>query len=210
MGQDRALPASQLVVVVFAQEPEHRTHGDRAAEDRLPVGHVGGELLREQGLADAAATEERDRRAAREPVSDDELAVGRRARFERREVGVAWRRDLGQALAALGVPAGGGGVNDLYLDGVRQTLARHPNTGYLRNDSGSGTHLTDSELTQADGFFVGARLRIRSINWVYDIRPVTAYTRGRLIWTTALSNNIGTDDWGYFLDGALALLDAPG
>lgn len=75
---------------------------------------------------------------------------------------------------------------------------------------GTTTTLSDPNLTQPAGYFTGATMRIRSINWLFDVREVTAYTPGHLSWTSALSNNLSSEDWGYFLDNKLNLLDAPG
>lgn len=103
-----------------------------------------------------------------------------------------------------------GPVEQVYVNDSHQTLARYPNTGFLRVESGTLTTLNDPDLTQPDGYFTGATLRIRSINWLYDIRPNVTYTTGNLSWSENLSNNLGSDDWGYFLDNKLNLLDQAG
>ncbi|MBK8173022.1 MAG: right-handed parallel beta-helix repeat-containing protein [Sandaracinaceae bacterium] len=103
-----------------------------------------------------------------------------------------------------------GPVEHVYINDAHQTLARYPNTGFLRVESGTLTTLNDPDLTQPNGYFDGASLRIRSINWLYDVRPIATYTTGNLAWTEALSNNLGSDDWGYFLDNKLNLLDVEG
>ena len=101
------------------------------------------------------------------------------------------------------------GAKHLYVNGVRQTLARFPNTGWLRNDLGSGTTLQDAALTQANGYWNGATLVVRSTNWSYDAPTVTSFSNGTLTFPN-IYYNLGSNDWGYFLCNKLSELDAPG
>lgn len=100
-------------------------------------------------------------------------------------------------------------VKHLYVNGARQTLARFPNTGWLRNDQGSGTTLTDAALTQSNGYWNGATLVVRSTNWSYDAPTVTSFSNGTLTFPN-IYYNLGSNDWGYFLCNKLSELDAPG
>lgn len=98
-------------------------------------------------------------------------------------------------------------VKYLFSGGQLMTLARFPNTGWLRNDNGSSTEINDAGLTQAAGYWNGAEVVVRSSNWSYDVAPVTGHTAGRLqfnnIWF-----DLDTNHWGYFLRNKLSELDA--
>ena len=48
------------------------------------------------------------------------------------------------------------------------TLARFPNTGWLRNDNGSARR-SMIRTTQAAGYWNGAEVVVRSSNWSYDV-----------------------------------------
>jgi hypothetical protein len=98
----------------------------------------------------------------------------------------------------------------LFVDGVRQTVARHPNVGWLRTDEGTTTGLRDAELTAASDTYVGARVVMHAVNWAFESTRVSASAPGRLDYATPLPYVTSPNDWGYFLDDALALLDAPG
>ena len=56
-----------------------------------------------------------------------------------------------------------GTVKHVYVGGVRQTLARYPNTGWLRNDQGTGTTLYDNALTQGSGYWNNATATAEAI-----------------------------------------------
>ena len=100
-------------------------------------------------------------------------------------------------------------VRHIYVDGALQTIARFPNTGWLRVDQATSTSLTDAELTQATGYWNGATAVIRTTNWSYDTARVSAFSNGVLTHTST-GNNLQSQQWGYFLRNKLALLDAPG
>lgn len=97
----------------------------------------------------------------------------------------------------------------IYVNGALQTIARFPNTGWLRVDQGTSTSLTDAELTQPNGYWSGATAVIRTTNWSYDTAYVSAHANGVLT-HTATGNNLASYNWGYFLRNKLELLDAPG
>ncbi|HRD54637.1 MAG TPA: right-handed parallel beta-helix repeat-containing protein, partial [Flavobacteriales bacterium] len=111
--------------------------------------------------------------------------------------GNIWKAPVSQAL------------KHVFVDGGLQEIARFPNTGWLRVDQGTSTSLTDSELTQPNGYWNGATAVIRTTNWSYDTAYVSAFNNSTLT-HTATGNNLGTWQWGYYLRNKLALLDAPG
>ncbi len=100
-------------------------------------------------------------------------------------------------------------MKHLYVNGQLQTLARYPNTGWLRNDLGTATTTQDAALTQPAGYWTGATMVMRTANWSYDTARVTAHN-GITLTHTSTGNNIGDDNWGYFLRNKLSELDAPG
>ncbi|MBK8338834.1 MAG: right-handed parallel beta-helix repeat-containing protein [Flavobacteriales bacterium] len=100
-------------------------------------------------------------------------------------------------------------VKYVYLNGAMQTLARYPNTGWLRTDVAASTSIVDAALTQGSGYFTGARAVIRTTNWSYDTARVSAHT-GTTLTHTSTGNSMGAQQWGYFLCNKLSLLDTPG
>ncbi len=103
----------------------------------------------------------------------------------------------------------GSAVKQVYFNGALQTLARFPNSGWLRTDVSNSTSTTDAALTQGSGFWKGATMVLRTTNWSYDTAFVTANS-GTTLTHTATGNNNGAQQWGYFLRNKLSQLDAPG
>ncbi|MBK8500548.1 MAG: T9SS type A sorting domain-containing protein [Flavobacteriales bacterium] len=97
----------------------------------------------------------------------------------------------------------------VYVAGALMTIARFPNTGWLRVDAGNSTSLTDSELNQVNGYWSGATAVIRTTNWSYDTAFVSGFSNG-ILTHSSTGNNLSNYAWGYFLRNKLALLDAPG
>lgn len=102
-----------------------------------------------------------------------------------------------------------GTVKYVFVDGQLMTLARYPNTGWLRNDQGSGTQIQDSELTQPNGHWNGATAVIRSSNWSYDAVTVSNHANGSISFPN-IYFNLSNYEWGYFLCNKLSELDSPG
>lgn len=100
-------------------------------------------------------------------------------------------------------------VIHLFYNGNLMTIARFPNTGWLRNDQGSTSQINDSELTQSAGFWTGATAVIRSSAWSYDTSRVLSSTVGSIS-IRPISYNLNNYSWGYFLRNKLSLLDVAG
>ena len=111
--------------------------------------------------------------------------------------GNIWRAQLGQS------------PRYVFFNGQRMELARFPNTGWLRTDVASSTSTVDAALTQPANYWNGATMVIRTTNWSYDTAQVTGFSGGTLTHTST-GNNMGAQEWGYFLRNKLNLLDAPG
>ncbi|MBS1581987.1 MAG: right-handed parallel beta-helix repeat-containing protein [Bacteroidetes bacterium] len=100
-------------------------------------------------------------------------------------------------------------VQYVFIGGQRMTLARYPNSGWLRMDNGGPTSLQDGDLHQPDGYWNGATAVIRASNWNYDLATISGFSNGTLTFPT-IYDTPGSYAWGYFLCNKLSELDAPG
>jgi len=114
--------------------------------------------------------------------------------------------------------------DQLFVDGRMMIEARWPNTGLdllhptLAEADGGKDNLTlvDADLTQPDGFWVGATAHIiPGAHWVSWTRTITGYSQERheLSWDEPWSTDwayITKEGSRYYLFGKLELLDAPG
>ncbi len=101
-------------------------------------------------------------------------------------------------------------VDQVWTGGTRSVLARTPNTGWFRNDQASGTSLHSDDLTQPNGFWTGSRCVVRNTASSVDTIPVVGYNNGTLTFSQApINGNMGPDDWGFYLEKRLDLLDSP-
>lgn len=101
------------------------------------------------------------------------------------------------------------GVKYVHVNNSLQTLARYPNTGWLRVNTASTTQLNSSGLTQANGHWHGAELVVRSTNWCYENAVVSNFSNGTLSFPSIVYNP-GNYQWGFFLRNKLSELDSPG
>lgn len=102
-----------------------------------------------------------------------------------------------------------GTVKHVYAGGTLMTLARYPNTGWMRNANGTTSMLQSPDITQANGHWNGAELVVRGANWSYDIATVNSHSGNQLNFT-AIYNHLDTMHWGFFLRNKLSELDSPG
>ena len=63
----------------------------------------------------------------------------------------------------------------VFADNKELTYARAPNTDFYRVESATKTTVTDTERKESDGFFNGALLRQRTVNWHMETRQVYCY-----------------------------------
>lgn len=113
--------------------------------------------------------------------------------------GNVWKAHVGQQ------------VDQVYVSGTRMLLARTPNTGWFRNDQASGNSLHSDDLTQSNGFWTGARCVLRCTASSIDTLRVTGFNNGTLSFgSNPVNGNMGGDDWGFYLEKRLDLLDTPG
>lgn len=102
-----------------------------------------------------------------------------------------------------------GPVKYVRVNGNLMTLARYPNTGWLRVASGSTTSVNSASLTQANGYWNGARLVLRSTNWCYENAEIGTFTNSTITFP-AIHYSPGAHQWGFFLCNKLSELDSPG
>jgi parallel beta-helix repeat protein len=101
-------------------------------------------------------------------------------------------------------------VKNLFANGSQMTIARYPNTGFLTIGPTNGsTTIAASGLNQASGYWNGANVRIRSINWAYETASISSYDGTSVTLSNAPEYSLKTG-WGFYLDNKLAALDAPG
>jgi len=96
----------------------------------------------------------------------------------------------------------------LYAGNKLMTIARYPNTGFLKVDANiSNTGIYDAALFHPPGFWVGSNIRLRTKNWSYESKIITAYSGGNLTFNSATQYTTAAN-YGYFMDNKLDLLDA--
>jgi len=104
-------------------------------------------------------------------------------------------------------------VTQLFVDGKRQTLARWPNSGWqnIDADSADKTSLYSECLTQADDYWAGATIVIKTMSWKTETKTVTANSQSehKITWNGD-TNYIPKEGHGFYLEGKLEEIDAPG
>lgn len=103
-----------------------------------------------------------------------------------------------------------GNAKYLIANGAPMTLARYPNTGWLRNVQGSTSTINaGAALNQANGHWNNATVVVRTTNWSYENSTVSNFSNGTLTFEPILVN-LQNDDWGFFLQNKLNMLDSAG
>lgn len=105
----------------------------------------------------------------------------------------------------------------LYLNNKLMTIARFPNTGWLKNGTSNDKKTLNSSVLASLGkpsnYWNGASVHVRSFSWLFDNRIVNSSNGGTIIMNNDLSetaSNIVNPGWGFYLDNKLSELDAPG
>lgn len=101
------------------------------------------------------------------------------------------------------------GVKYVFVNGTLQTLARYPNSGWMRVNTSTNTSLTSSNITQASGHWNGASLVIRSTNWCYENRVINNHSGSTISYPT-ITYSTGNYNWGFYICNKLSELDSPG
>jgi len=103
-----------------------------------------------------------------------------------------------------------GNPKHLLVNNAPMTIARFPNTGWLRNAQGSNTSISSpSSLNQPNGHWNGATVVVRTTNWSYENSTISNFSNGTLTFAPILVN-LGSDNWGFFIQNKLSALDMAG
>ena len=106
-----------------------------------------------------------------------------------------------------------GNVNQVFVDGERQTIARWPNSGWQKISvtSSGNTSLQSTVLNQSTDYWKGCNVIYR-YNWAFSEANITASSPGNnsISFTGAPSGYIPQKDWGFYIEGKLEELDIPG
>ena len=101
-------------------------------------------------------------------------------------------------------------VYQLYVQDQRMTVARYPNTTWLRNSCGSNSNLLSEAITQPSNYWTGAGVTLRSAAGSVDTLTVADQLGSTLSFTRPPSSDLRSDPWGFFFKGRLDLLDTVG
>ena len=100
-------------------------------------------------------------------------------------------------------------VLKLYINNIKQPWARYPNVGYLTMGNGIDRIGFETTLTDPEGYWAGATIRMRTIDWTYEFREIASFTDGKLKFTKPSIYNI-SKGYGYYLEGKKEHVDAEG
>jgi len=100
-------------------------------------------------------------------------------------------------------------VIKLYLNDKKQTLARYPNNAYLTMGKGIDSIGFETSLTEPNGFWVGASIGMRTIDWVFEHRKIASF-KNMILKFDANSIYKIEKGYGYFLEDKPELIDANG
>ena len=138
-------------------------------------------------------------------------------------------RDMSVTLVAASLPV----VTQLFENNVGVTVAHHPNQGhnpaapgsyYLSTAAASTPTLSAVGRSVSQDLVVGSDLKLppgasitpdlsvtlRSSDWTVSTHAVSSFASGKLAFSPATSYALSSAGWGYFLTGALWMLDSPG
>jgi len=103
------------------------------------------------------------------------------------------------------------GVNQLFIDGVRQPCARWPNSGWasIDADAPAGTSLYCSDLTQPGDYWAGATAVIKTADYAIETRSITSSSNRTLYWDSEVTRWI-REDYGFYIEGKREEADTPG
>jgi hypothetical protein len=102
-------------------------------------------------------------------------------------------------------------ITNLYCQDQLMTLARFPNTGWLRNNIGSTNQINSPQLTQPNGYWAGAQAVIRSTTWSYDVVTITNYITGTLTFPAfSAGYDLQDYEWGFYMQNKFTELDMEG
>ena len=162
-----------------------------------------GEVWREQLTISSSGT-------AVSPVTFGAYGAGANPQFNGADVITSWTQYNGDIWKAA-VNSNVDSIPQIFLDGVRQTLARTSGWSTIDANSANGTYLYDTSLTQVDDYWVGATAVIRYCNWHITAQTVTDSSSSvhTISWTIP-TDPVPTTGYGYYLENKLSLVDTAG
>jgi len=97
-------------------------------------------------------------------------------------------------------------VFNFFWDNREMTLARFPNSGYIIQSGSTTSVINSAQLTQTDGYWNGAKVCVRTCQWVWETATVNASATGSLTLAVPLQiSPIG--NYGFFMYNKFAALD---
>ncbi|TAF44141.1 MAG: T9SS C-terminal target domain-containing protein [Sphingobacteriales bacterium] len=108
--------------------------------------------------------------------------------------------------------------NHLFVNGNLITIARYPNTGWLKNsalspDKKSLSSTVLASLGKPNNYWAGANIHVRSFSWLFENRTINSSNGANVVMDNDLTETAsGTINpgWGFYIDNKLSELDAPG
>lgn len=100
-------------------------------------------------------------------------------------------------------------VLKLYVNDKKQTLARYPNTGYVTMGEGIDSIGFETTLTEPNGYWAGASISMRTIDWVFEHRKIASFENKKLKFDKNSIYKI-EKGYGYFLENKPELIDSEG
>ncbi|MBA3705991.1 MAG: right-handed parallel beta-helix repeat-containing protein, partial [Bacteroidetes bacterium] len=103
-------------------------------------------------------------------------------------------------------------VKGFFFNEGRMTLARYPNSGYLRIGNPfaePNKGFTDNYLKQPNGYWNGSNVKIRTENWAYEYSSIIDFQDGRISYRDP-TYYPAKSGWGYYLDNNMNHLDTAG
>jgi len=101
-------------------------------------------------------------------------------------------------------------VKGLFINEKLQIIAREPDyPNHFIAQGGDFGKIIDAARKEASGYWTGATVRFRPVNWVYEHRVVTSSVPGSIDYDKKVRYPM-KGGWGYHLDNKRELLDSPG
>jgi hypothetical protein len=100
-------------------------------------------------------------------------------------------------------------VTSVYVNDNLQSLARYPSAGFCTIEHGDKISMDDSHGLPANVDLIGATVRIRAVDWQYEIAKVVSHQSNKIVFAQNMMYECGAG-YGYFLDNKLEFLDNPG
>jgi len=100
-------------------------------------------------------------------------------------------------------------ITGFFINEKEQTLARFPNHGYLTMGEGTEKIGFKSGLLNPDGYWNGATICMRTIDWVFERRQIKSFSKGFLEFSEPSRYNL-QPGYGYYLENKAELMDTAG